>query len=311
MTRSKRFYAAIIALLMAVVLMVGAVMGIGALSASAAEAEPATPGWYVMGNGAGTTAGVGLKDCSWTEYKADYKLKASVSERAVGENYLGSWETAKLALYVNDQFKFLYADGTLAGPDDASWGAGFVGDFYSISEEMRTNFWDGGLGNIQIKEGYEGWYTFFVDVYQVEGAVQIDVSYDYDDTTPLPKIEKEYQMYVVGHIASISGLGWPGETETETGEPLTYTLAPMEAYYVTEDGETVIKYYSKAIEFHTTDKIKVFNDVDDAYYPSGVANDVSPEDDGTFYVEWEQDAPSFIFADEIPADAVPVPTPAN
>lgn len=119
-------------------------------------------------------------------------------------------------------------------------------------------------------------------------------------------------MYVVGHIASIPELGWPGEV-TETGEVLDYTLAPMEAYYVTEDGERVIKYYSKAIVFATTDEVKVFNDVDDLYYPSGIDNNKSPETAGTYYVEWKKDAPDFVFVVNMPTDAelVPSPAPAN
>ncbi len=293
MTRSKRFYAAIIASLMALVLVAGAVTGIGVLSAGAAETPVVEPGWYVMGNGAGTEEGVGLKNCSWTEFKSAYKLTGTpLSGDEEHENYLGTWETAKLALYEGDQFKFLYADGTLAGPNDDSWGVGFVGGFFEIPESLRDNFWDGGLGNIQIKEGYQGWYTFRVSAVMVQENVQITVSYIYDNITPLPELETTYEMYVVGTIESFPEVGWPGQ-EGKT----MLRMTPYEVQVKDENGEmiTVTKYYSESIYFRTTDEIKVYNAVDGAYYPSGVDNNKSPVEDGWYVIEWQETAPDFEF----------------
>ena len=295
MTRLKHLRATIIALLMSLVLMCGALTGIGIMSASAAEGEDPTPtpaasGWYVMGNGAGEQ---GLKNCSWTEYKADFRLTGTPEEEGeTPANYLGTWSTKKLALYQNDQFKILYADGTLAGPNDASWGDGFVVGYYQIPETDRGNFLDGGLGNIQIAEHFDGWYTFHVEVYDDGEGVMFDVTYDYDTETPLPPLVTTYEMYVVGSIASDSNVGWPGQADKTMIE-----MFPREVEVEDEEGNkiTVTKYYSHQIYFHTTDEIKVYNAVDNLYYPSGVDNNVSPTAEGWFVVEWEETAPSFEF----------------
>lgn len=288
----KHFRATIIALFTALVLLCGALMGVGIMSASAAEGDDPTPtpapsGWYVMGNGAGEQ---GLKNCSWTEFKKDFRLEGVATDDV---NYLGSWYTNKLALYQNDQFKFLYSDGTLVGPTaEDSWAAKNVADYFTISEADRANFLNGGLGNIQIAEGFEGWYTFYLDVYETNGEVQKSLTYTYDDKTPLPSIETHYEMYVVGSIASDSTVGWPGQEDKTMIE-----MFPREVEVENEKGElvTVTKYYSHQIYFHTTDEIKVYNAIDNLYYPSGVDNNVSPPADGWFVVEWEETAPSFEF----------------
>lgn len=283
----------IIATALTLVMLCGTLGVFRGMSASAAELDLAPAGWYVMGNGASR---YGLKDCSWLEFKEDFLLTGTPEEEGeVPENYLGTWETSNLALYAGDQFKVLYTNGAYEDSDAAGWKDGFSGDIYQIPTDLRGNFDYGVYGNIRIKEGYEGWYTFYVGVYKVEDEVQIEITYIYDNTTPLPALE-QYEMYVVGRIASVPELAFPDDVVEGRGG--SFTLLPMTAHEVEENGELVVKYYSAAIYFITTDEIKVFNLVDSNYYPDGVENAVSPEEEGTFYVEWTQDAPSFVFVAE-------------
>ena len=276
-----RWLLTIIAMALTFIMLCGTLGAFRGMSASAAEAAPAPSGWYVMGNGAGEQ---GLKNCSWTEYKADFRLTGTPEEEGeTPANYLGTWSTKKLALYQNDQFKILYADGTLAGPNDASWGDGFVVGYYQIPETDRGNFLDGGLGNIQIAEHFDGWYTFHVEVYDDGEGVMFDVTYDYDTETPLPLLVKTYEMYVVGSIANASDIGWPGQEGK--------TMLPMTPKEVEQEGWTVTKYCSEPVYLLTTDEIKVFNEVNGSYYPGGVENNVAPTSDGWFVVEWTEDAP--------------------
>ena len=289
---------ATIALLIVLTIVVGALLGTGIMWANAAEVDPtpAPAGWYILGNGASEQ---GLKNDSWTEFLPDFKLTSEDSK----DGYSGTFTTSKLLLYPGDQLKFLYADGKVAYPNDTDWGDTIVGQYKNLLNGQDVELIEGGLGNIQVNNGHAGWFTFTLYV-TPEG--QIDIYVDYSDQD-VPEI-KQFEMYVVGHIASIPHLGWPGETEDADGNSLYFNLAPMKPYYVMENGEKVIKYYSEEIVFDTTDQIKVFNNVDKSYYPGGVADNVSPDNPGTFIVEWKAAAPSFVFVDAIPAGAEPVPT---
>ena len=280
----------IIATALTLVMLCGTLGALRGMSASAAEGDDPTPipapsGWYVMGNGAGEQ---GLKNCNWTEFKSAFRLEGEAMDDV---NYLGSWYTNKLALYQNDQFKLLYSDGALVGPTaEDSWAAKNVADYYTISEDFRANFICGVYGNIRIAAGFEGWYTFYLDVYEENGEVQKILTYEFDNETPLPEINVQYEMYVVGTIASDADVGWPGQEGKTMIE-----MSPREVEVENEVGEivTVTKYYSHQIYFNTTDEIKVYNIVDDNYYPDGLNNAILPAADGWFVVEWEETAPSF------------------
>ena len=279
MTRFKQSFARITTLVMAGALAFGAMMGLsGLVKASAAEGdEPATPpasGWYVVGNGASED---GLKNCSWGEYLPDFRLTGEAED---SENYLGTWETKTMLLYEGDQFKFLYANGTWQWPNDSGWGTDITGQFDNLADGQYTNFLNGGLGNIQINSGYSGYYKFTLDVFEDEGEVFIEISYKFNNTD-VPPIE-QYEMYVVGTIASLPDIGWPGQYEK--------TMLPMHAETVGD----VVKYYSDVIYLVTTDEIKVYNAVNNLYYPSGINNNFSPAADGYYVIEWQQDAPDFI-----------------
>ena len=232
------------------------------ISASAAEYEPAEAGWYVVGKGASTD---GLKNCSWTEYLPDFRMTGTSDDEpdAVYQNYLGSWETDTLLLYEGDDFKFLYANGVWAYPNASGWGADITGQFDNLERGQYTNFVYGVYGNIQINSGY---YKFTLDVFEDKGEVFIEIGYKFNNTD-VPPIE-QYEMYVVGSIASDAAVGWLGQYGK--------TMLPMHAEIVGD----VVKYYSDVIYLVTTDAIKVYNAVNDHYYPGGLDNDFSPAADG-------------------------------
>ncbi len=297
-----------------------ALTGIAArgLSASAAEEASLTPGWYVVGNG--NSAGY-LGKCSWTEYlPAFHLIGESTGTSSKGyTDYLGDWTTDEVALYANDQFKFLYQSGKWEYPDQSGWGTDIVADLSDLVNQ--GDFIDGGLGNIQVAQGASAKYTFYLNVTEdKEGKVTIKITYD--KGAPLEAPEKEYEMYLVGTIADIASFGWPGTTYPDPNDPTkelpcNWQMFPMTARWVieTEEGEDkgqlVLKYYTNiAITMTTTDQMKVYNAADNAYYPSGVEDNVSPTTNGKYFAEWKQDAPSFRFVTERP-EAQPAPTPGN
>ena len=313
-TRMKCFTAFTSLFMAGALLLTGAAALRGLTASAATEANPAT-GWYVVGNG--NTQG-SLGDCSWTEYLSDFRLTGtSTGTSSEGyENYLGTWKTKALALYANDQFKFLYESGKWAYPNDSGWGADIVADFGDLTNQ--GDFIDGGLGNIQVAQGASAYYTFTLTVSEdATNGISIKLSYLKGDDLDEPTTE--YEMYLVGEIKSVPTLGWPGTSYTDPDDPdvqipYDWSQFHMEARWVIEDvvgegyGEKVLKYYTEvAIDFVTTDQVKLYNEANGLYYPSGVLDNVSPTEAGMFYVEWKLNAPSIRFVKTVP-DAVDPPT---
>jgi hypothetical protein len=238
------------------------------MSASAAEVEPepipAAQGWYVVGNGAGT-----LKDCSWTNYVPDFRLE--------GEGYVGTFQTEDLTLYSGDAFKVLYADGTWAWPNDSGWKAEYVAD-YSNLLDMNGDFVDGGLGNIQLVQGRDGVYNFTLSVFELEGEISIYMQSNLVEYVKPPVTTEA--MYVVGTLKNYETCTWPGAIDVATNCPaMTYNAAT--------------KKWSVELNLVAGDQFKIYNLVNNSYYPSGMNNNYIVAETGKYVVEWESQAPDF------------------
>ncbi len=273
MTRMKHFRVTFTALLTALLLMLGAMVGVGAAGAKASAAEDpepviAAPGWYVVGNGAGD-----LKDCSWQEYRAAFKL---TSETEDPTQYEGEFVTGEMLLYAGDQFKVLYQNGTWEVPDDSKWGVDVCAGFGNILDNTDDAFSDGGLGNIYCN--ISGYYTFTLNA--TAGATPEEallvLSFDRSpkEVPPLTL----YNMYVVGTIASVETCGWPDAiiADGKTVQDTCIKMTPGE-------GKT---WTATNVVLATTDEFKLFNTITGTYYPGGFDNNLKVEVAGTYTISW-------------------------
>ncbi len=233
------------------------------MSASAAEVkpEPAAQGWYIVGNGAGS-----LKDCSWTNYELDFKL--------AGEGREGDFVSNEISLYEGDAFKILYADGTWVWPSDSGWTADVMAQYSNLASTADGYFVDGGLGNIQATKEGQGKYVFYL-------AVTSDsITLMYERTGEVAPIAQE-EMYVVGSLANYPTCNWPGSIDVATSCPK-----------LTLNAET--QKWTATLELKAGDQFKVYNLMNNAYFPSGMNNDCIIAEDGTYEIEYGVKAPSFI-----------------
>lgn len=274
MTRMKHFRVTFTALLTALLLMLGAMVGVGAAGAKASAAEDpepviAAPGWYVVGNGAGS-----LKDCSWQEYRADFKL---TSETEDPTQYEGTFVTDELLLYEGDQFKVLYENGSWAVPDDSKWGVTVCAGFGNIYDNTDDAFADGGLGNIYCN--ISGYYTFTLEVIAGETPEEalLVLSFTRSDKAVPPLAL--FDMYVVGTIASVATCGWPDalrdEDKTVEDNCIKMTLL--------ESGD-----WTATVVLAETDEFKLYNTISGTYYPGGFDNNLKVEVAGTYTISWAQ-----------------------
>lgn len=271
MTRMKHFRVTFTALLTALLLMLGAMVGVGAAGARASAAEDpepviAAPGWYVVGNGAGS-----LKECSWQEYRPAFKLTAVSAD---DKEYEGLFVTGELLLYEGDQFKILYENGSWAVPDDSKWGVDVCAGFGNIAEDPNADFSDGGLGNIYCN--HSAYYTFTLSVTAgetpEEALLELSFKADYDKEVPPRTL---YDMYVVGTIASVGSV-WPEQEGFDLSKCIHMTSD--------EDGT----WTATNVVLDVEDEFKLFNTATGTYYPGGFDNNLKVEVAGTYTITWEQ-----------------------
>ena len=267
-TKTRRLTTTIAAVAMAACTFATLGMAKG-MSADAAESAAApAAGWYVGGNGAGT-----LSACSWTQYRPDFKLTQT---EGTG-NYIGTFTTQDITLYGGDAFKLLYANGTWQWPNDSGWTPEYVGQFENLYDE-NAYFVDGGLGNIQLVHGQDGVYNFMLSVYEMEGTVTTFITPTLV-SKDVPPIAQE-EMYVVGRLANYPTCNWPGSIDVKTSCPaLTY--------------DTAKKKWTATLDLAVGDQFKVYNLVNNGYFPSGTNNDCIIAEADTYTIEYETKAPSF------------------
>lgn len=270
MTKTKKVALSIIAAF-AMAACTFATLGMASgLAASAAEAEPqpAAQGWYIVGNGAGS-----LKDSSWTDYVPDFMLDAAAGQE---EGRTGTYTFTGLELYQGDAFKVLYADGEWLWPNDSGWGADVVAQFNNLATNADGYFVNGGLGNIQATEAGQGKYNLTLTV------TETGISLSYVKTGDITPIAME-EMYVVGSLKNYPTCNWPGAIDVATKCPK-----------MTLDGNK----WTVELDLEVGDMFKVYNLVNNGYFPSGINNDCVIEEAGLYYIEYEVAAPSFIVMNE-------------
>lgn len=243
------------------------------MTANAAEAEPvyAEQGWYMVGNGAGS-----LKDSSWTNYVPAFKFK-----QTAGEGKTGTFTYSNVSLYAGDAFKVLYANGEWEWPNDSGWKADVTAQFSNL-DNKDGYFVNGGLGNIQTTKAGEGIYDFTLTVSETttETATTTTIKLDYKKTGAVTPIVQE-EMYLVGSLAEYPECNWPGSIDVATKCPK-----------MTFNAET--KKWTITLNLYVGDTFKVYNLVNNGYFPSGIGNDCVIAEDGVYTVEYEEAAPSFI-----------------
>jgi len=238
----------------------GMANGISA-NAEAVEPTPAAEGWYIVGNGAGS-----LSESSWTEYVPEFKLQGAAGR-------VGTFTYEGLTLYEGDAFKVLYADGEWAYPNDSGWTEDVTGQFSNLATNIDGYFVNGGLGNIQATEAGEGIYNLTLTVSDT------GISLAYKRTGSVVPIVQE-EMYVVGSLQNYEDCNWPGAIDVATCCPA------MEI-----DEET--GKWTVELDLVKGDIFKVYNLVNNAYFPSGVNNDCVIAETGTYRVEYAPKAPCF------------------
>lgn len=243
-----------------------ATLGMAKGMASADEVEPAPvpaeQGWYIVGNGAGT-----LKDCSWTEYLSDFKLEG-------GAGKTGTFTKKDVTLYEGDAFKVLYANGEWAWPSDSNWTSDVMAQYSNVSAEAGF-FVDGGLGNIQVTKEGQGIYNLMLRVTSTSTTLTLKKTASVED----PVVQEE--MYVVGSLKGYEDCNWPGAIDVKTCCPaLTLNEATQK--------------WTATLKLYAGDEFKVYNLVNNAYFPSGIANNCVIAEDGEYVIEYGVAAPSFI-----------------
>lgn len=209
-----------------------------------AEAADVRSGWYLLGNGAGD-----LNNCSWQEYRADWRLIGTAEDAT---NYLGIWKTPELLLYQGDQFKFLWNDGSWNYPDESGWGADIQVQFENLVYNENGDFSSGVYGNIYTE--VSDYYTFTLTVSEDEsGMAKLTLAYSRSHAE-VPPITL-YDMYIVGKIASAPTCNWPNDLVSE-GQTVSASCIPMTS---TVSGDVVV--WTAIVSLRPTDYFKVYNTI--------------------------------------------------
>ncbi len=267
----SRFLSAVVAFLLALALFFGVGGGfLSGLTASAAE-NANEAGWYVVGTGAGS-----LKECNWEEYNPAFRLTGTSYDdpNADYQDYLGFWQTDSMLLYEGNQFKFLYNDGSWTMTDQSEWRADLTAGYGNIADNIGSAFASVGLGNIQVREGHSGYYTFYLYATRTsQGVVALTLTFYYDASREVPPITS-FDMYVVGEIASVPACGWADEINVaENGVKMT------------RSAQTDM-WYSPVLYLVPTDSFKVYDYAMNIYYPSGVEDNKTVRAAGWYYIQW-------------------------
>lgn len=226
--------------------------------------EPAAQGWYIVGNGAGS-----LADCSWTNYVPAFKLDGPAASKT------GTFMFEGLELYKGDAFKILYADGTWAYPSESGWTADNMAQYSDLASTEGGYFVNGGLGNIQATELGQGIFNLELTV-TAAGAISLDYEW-VGSVTPIAQED----MYVVGSLANYPTCNWPGAIDVATTCPKMTLDEATQKWTVT-------------LNLAAGDEFKVYNLVNNGYFPSGMNNNYVVAESGWYEIEYGVEAPDFI-----------------
>lgn len=236
-------------------------------TAPASSETTITPGWYLVGSGAGS-----LKPSRFRSFVSSLRMKEKTysSTECKYQNYYGGW-TIDVTLYRGDQFKILYNDGSFTGLQGYDWSYYFVGVYQNF---IHTNVTFSGIGadnNIQVNESGKYTITIYPDYFADTG---VDLEITAQKTADVDYIPI-FDMYVVGQLKNYPNCGWPDNVSN-------VAQSCIKMAYSDESNA----WRSPAILISEGDYFKVYNTINGCYYPSGNEAKVKIERPGWYYIEW-------------------------
>ncbi len=241
-------------------------------------AELDTREFYVVGGGMGD-----LATGTWTGPNASFKFTKATEPDANGYTVY----TYQMKLYSADEFKFI-EQNTISQKTDAEgnttteWDAATTFmladlDVTAVPEAFK------GDDNIVVNTGADGVYKFTLLTKKGGLAKENKVKVELVEPVEALDINEQYEMYLVGTIASKMGTKWPSQ--------FTGGLSDVPKYCykleLQEDGRT----FSVEAKLATKDEFKVWNyktgNASAGYYPTGEGGNLTVDEDGWYVVSWK------------------------
>ena len=248
----------------------------GGSSVTPADPDLDTRDLYVLGAGIGT-----LSKANWSSPTTSIKLD---KELDADKNTV---YTVELELYFGDEFKILVPDAIKKDADgNDAWDTDLQFLFADLDltavTEVTEPFSDV-QSNIHVNQGADGVYKFTIvtkkdAALKANGAVKVELLEKKDAMD----VTEQFDMYIVGSVASKSTCNWP-------------TLCPGGAAGVATncikmEYDAATQTFSVNVQLSTADRFKVWNnkqaDVNGGYYPTGTGNDLKVETAGIYTVAW-------------------------
>ena len=225
------------------------------------DADLDTREFWATGAGAGD-----LQNSSWTELKPNFKLTKQPHKDEDGFTLY----TIQFKIYAGgDSFKIRQDEkdenGALKWTD---------GTYFGIDELRNASgtFVDAGTKNIGVATGKDGIYKFTVHTKPSPAPWKDNfVTWELVESVTPPTTTED--MYIVGKLAAYPNNDWPGYGSLD------------KCIHMTFDGD---KTWSATITVKTGDQFKVYNKLNQQYYPDQGGNLTRPSDapDGLFEVKW-------------------------
>ena len=225
------------------------------------DADLDTREFWATGAGAGD-----LQSSSWTELKPNFKLTKEPTKDEDGFTLY----TIQFKIYAGgDSFKIRQNEkdenGALKWTD---------GTYFGIDELRNASgtFIDAGTKNIGVATGKDGIYKFTVHTKPAPAPWKDNfVTWELVESVTPPTTTED--MYIVGKLATYPKNDWPGYGVLEN------------CIHMTFDGD---KTWSATITVKEGDQFKVYNKLNQQYYPDQGGNLTRPSDapDGLFEVTW-------------------------
>ncbi len=225
------------------------------------DADLDTREFWATGAGAGD-----LQNSSWTELKPNFKLTKQPHKDEDGFTLY----TIQFKIYAGgDSFKIRQDEkdenGALKWTD---------GTYFGIDELRNASgtFIDAGTKNIGVATGKDGIYKFTVHTKPSPAPWKDNfVTWELIESVTPPTTTED--MYIVGKLATYPKNDWPGFGKIE------------DCIHMTFDGD---KTWSATITVKNGDQFKVYNKLNQQYYPDQGGNLTRPSDapDGLFEVKW-------------------------
>ncbi len=237
-------------------------------------AELDTREFYVVGGGMGD-----LKSGTWTGPNEAFKFTKATEKDADGFTVY----TYQMKLYSADEFKFIEKN-TISTQADADgnypWDETTT---FKLADLDLTGLTDpfSGNDNIVVNTGADGIYKFTIRTTKNGAAKQNKVKVELVEAIPPLDVAAQYEMYLVGKIASKPTSDWPSMLGVPSVPTKCYKME------LQEDGET----FAIEVKLATGDAFKVWNyklnNKDAGYYPTGVGGDLKVTADGWYVVSWK------------------------